>query len=90
MTVHIRCKMICHGVESSDNNPDNPMSRVSFGAVYSNNPATEDFVYGKYTPYGNFQANIITSTAEKLVVGQAYYIDIVPVGAPGVDEEESE
>lgn len=39
---------------------------------------TEDYIYGKYTPYGIFRAGIVTEVAEKMDVGKAYYVDITP------------
>lgn len=71
----IRCKMVCHEVTPNEHS-QGQLCTVQFGAVYSSDPATEDSIYGKYTPYGHFRAGIVTEVAEKLEVGQAYYIDI--------------
>jgi hypothetical protein len=71
----IRCKMVCHEVAPNEHS-QGQLCTVSFGAVYSSEPGTEDWIYGKYTPYGHFRAGIVTEVAEKLVVGQTYYIDI--------------
>ena len=50
MTERIRCKMICHAVTPNEYS-NGELCTVSLGAVYSQNPATEDFIYGKATPY---------------------------------------
>lgn len=72
----IRCKMICHQVTPNEHS-QGQLCTVQFGAVYSSDPAVEDWIYGKNTPYGHFQAGIVTEVAEKLEVGKAYYIDIM-------------
>ena len=77
MSHRMRCKMICHEVTQ------NPYSQgelctVRLGAVYSSEPGTEDAIYGKATPYGEFRAGIVTEVAEKMEVGKAYYVDIFP------------
>lgn len=79
MSNKIRCKMVCHSVEAHEYTDEaNPLSKVRFGAVYSNNPSDEEsYVYGKYTPYGDFSATFSKAAADRLEVGRAYYIDIV-------------
>jgi hypothetical protein len=75
-----RLKMTLHYVDPLPNDgTDNPLTRCTFGAVYSANKAEEDFVYGKATPFGNLQYNVRSDQAEHLVVGKAYYIDIQAV-----------
>lgn len=69
-----RCKMILRSkVAISDE-----LTRINLGAVYSSDPASEDSIYGKYTPYGEVCINVLTSVAEDLVEGQPYYVDIIP------------
>ena len=75
MSNRMRCKMICHAVTPNEHS-NGRLCTVSLGAVYSPNPAEEDFIYGKATPYGDFRAGIITEVAEKMQVGKAYYVDI--------------
>ncbi|ULL06604.1 hypothetical protein JNO42_06185 [Pseudomonas putida] len=77
MSNRMRCKMICHEVTPNEHS-QGQLCTVQFGAVYSSDPATEDSIYGKYTPYGHFRAGIVTAVAEKLEVGKAYYVDISP------------
>lgn len=75
MSNRMRCKMICHSVVPNEHSGGR-LCTVSLGAVYSPNPADEDFIYGKATPYGDFRAGIITEVAEKMQVGKAYHVDI--------------
>ena len=75
MSNRMRCKMICHSVIPNEHS-NGRLCTVSLGAVYSPNPAEEDFIYGKATPYGDFRAGIITEVAENMQVGKAYYVDI--------------
>ncbi|MEG1082438.1 MAG: hypothetical protein RSE44_28265 [Pseudomonas sp.] len=77
MSHRMRCKMICHEVTPNEHS-QGQLFTVRLGAVYSSDPATEDSIYGKYTPYGEFRAGIVTEVAEKMEVGKAYYVDISP------------
>lgn len=77
MSTTMRCKMICHAVTPNEHSRGE-LCTVTLGAVYSSEPGTEDAIYGKATPYGDFRAGIITEVAQKMVVGQAYYLDITP------------
>lgn len=83
MSQRIRCKMICHAVTPNEHSRGE-LCTVNLGAVYSQNPATEDFIYGKATPYGEVRVGIITEVAQKMQVGKAYYVDLELV--PGQDE----
>ncbi|BFT63260.1 hypothetical protein [Pseudomonas moorei] len=82
MTTRIRCKLICHGIWPHEyTNESNPLSKVRFGAVYSpdtGNPDDENAVFGKATPFGEFNLTMATPVAEKLEQGKAYYVDITP------------
>ncbi|QBJ04446.1 hypothetical protein HOV23_gp127 [Pseudomonas phage Lana] len=71
-----RLKMTLHYLDVLPGDADNPLTRCTFGAVYSKDKTEEDYVFGKYTPYGNLSYNVRSDLAEHLVVGQAYYIDI--------------
>lgn len=77
MPNRMRCKMICHEVTPNEHS-QGQLCTVRLGAVYSSDPATEDSIYGKYTPHGEFRAGIVTEVAEKMEVGRAYYVDISP------------
>lgn len=70
-----RCKMTLHAATPTGGD-DDPLVRLSFGAVYSSDKDSEDAVFGKYTPFGNLQVNVVPSAAEHLVVGEKYYVDI--------------
>lgn len=74
-----RLKMTLHGVEQLPGDDTNPLTRCSFGAVYSQDEATEDSVYGKATPYGSLQYNVRSDLAANMVVGETYFIDIQKV-----------
>lgn len=74
-----RLKMTLHSLTPLDGDADNPLTRCTFGAVYSSNPDEEDGVFGKYTPYGQLSYNVRSDIAEHLEQGQAYYIDISKV-----------
>lgn len=78
MSDRMRCKMICHDVIPNEHS-NGELCTVQLGAVYSPDKETEDYIYGKYTPYGDFRAGIVTEVAKKMVVGKAYYVDIFPV-----------
>lgn len=71
-----RLKMTLHNVTPLDTTADDPLARCTFGAVYSPDKTEEDYVYGKYTPYGSLTYNVRADIAEHLVPGQAYFIDI--------------
>lgn len=77
-----RLKMTLHAVTPVEGAAaDDPLTRCTFGAVYSPNPTEEDGVFGKYTPYGSLTYNVRSDVAEHLEVGEAYYVDITKVPA---------
>lgn len=82
-----RLKMTLHSVTPIVPTPtvgdgeENPLTRCTFGAVYSPNPTEEDGVFGKATPFGSLTYNVRADVAEGLQVGTAYYVDITQVPA---------
>lgn len=74
-----RLKMTLQAVSDIPGDADNPLTRCTFGAVYSPNPTEEDGIFGKYTPFGQLTYNVRSDIAEGLEVGQAYYVDITKV-----------
>lgn len=74
-----RLKMTLHNVTPLDVTGQSPLTRCTFGAVYSQTPGDEDKIYGDATPYGSLSYNVRSEIAEGLEVGQAYYIDIQKV-----------
>lgn len=81
MSPAMRCKMTCHEVthvRHANQERDDPLCDVRFGAVWSANPGEEDAVYGKFTPVAEYKAKIVKSVADKLEPGKAYYIDFTP------------
>lgn len=75
MSLTMRCKLILND-KSEVPSEDNPLTRLTFGAVYSQDPSSEDSIYGKYTPMAHFSLNVRATNAEHLEVGKAYYVDI--------------
>lgn len=71
-----RLKMTLHSLVPNIGSADDPLTRCTFGAVYSSNPTEEDGVFGKYTPYGSLSYNVRSDIAAHLVPGKAYYVDI--------------
>lgn len=79
MTTTTRLKMNLRAVSNvAGSGEDNPLCRVNLGAVYSADPSSDSYIFGKYTPYGELSFNVIPEVAEKLVVGQDYYVDLTP------------
>lgn len=74
-----RLKMTLQSVVDLPGDADNPLTRCTFGAVYSPNPTEEDGVFGKYTPYGQLSYNVRSDLTKALEVGAAYYVDIQKV-----------
>lgn len=80
-----RLKMTLHSVAPLVPTPtvadgvENPLTRCTFGAVYSADEVTEDAAYGKATPFGTLSYNVRSDLAAALEVGAAYYIDIQKV-----------
>ena len=74
-----RLKMTLHNVEPLTSSGHSPLTRCTFGAVYSATPGEEDKVYGDATPYGSLSYNVRSELATALEVGAAYYIDIQKV-----------
>lgn len=72
----IQLKMQCNGVSTGIGNGDNPLTGVNLAAVCTQNPDSSDFVYGKYTPQGNLNFNVVPEIAEGLEVGRKYLVDI--------------
>lgn len=76
MNKRLQLKMQCNGLSTGIGNGDNPLTGVSLGAVYTPNPDSSDFVYGKYTPMGNLNFNVVPEIAEGLEVGRKYLVDV--------------
>ena len=72
-----RCKMPLRSNGPVQGSTDS-LTRLHFGAVWSANPAEEDAIYGKYTPYGEYVVNVAADRAEHFEEGKDYYFDITP------------
>lgn len=59
-----------------------PKTEYSAGMVsVKASPKMGDPVYGKYTPSGTVELNMVKESADLLVVGKEYYLDFVEVPA---------
>ena len=72
-----RCKMTLR-TKGPVQGSSESLTRLCFGAVWSANPAEEDAIYGKYTPYGEYTVNVVADRAEHFEEGKDYYFDISP------------
>jgi hypothetical protein len=77
MTNITRCKMTLRSKGPVKGSMES-LTRLNFGAVWSANPAEEDAIYGKYTPYGEYTVNVAADRAEHFEEGKDYYFDISP------------
>jgi len=77
MTKITRCKMTLRSKGPVQGSTES-LTRLHFGAVWSANPAEEDAIYGKYTPYGEYVVNVAADRAEHFEEGKDYYFDISP------------
>jgi hypothetical protein len=75
----LRAKLTLHDVTDLPGDEDNPLSRLTFGAVYSADETNEDNVFGKATPYASYSLNVRRDLAAHLEPGAAYYVDIQKV-----------
>lgn len=76
----MRCKLICHEVthvRHAHSEKNDPLCDVRFGAVCAlpGEPASENAIFGRFTPVAEFKAKIVKSVADKLEPGRAYYVD---------------
>lgn len=79
MSTVMRCKLKLHG---KGDTPDS--FGVQFGAVWEGSSeqqaVSENAIFGKYTPYAEFKANICNPNVHaNLEVGKEYYVDFIPV-----------
>lgn len=87
MPNNVRCRMQVQGKQALEGSED--MTRVTLAVP--TNATGEQAMFGRYTPFGRFEAVMVTSSADNFVEGEFYYIDISPVGAePETKEEDSE
>lgn len=70
-----RLKMRVNG-KSESNVADNPLTHLSLAAVQSVDAASENHVFGKYTPCGNLSFSVIPEVADKFSVGDEVYLDL--------------
>lgn len=77
----IRAKFRCESVTPTyDNERVKISEHIALRAVYSSDPASENYSWSKYTPSGMLTMTIDNPTAFNQVnVGDEYYIDVVAV-----------
>lgn len=73
----VRAKFRCDNVTPvSGCEPENHLYVINMSPVYSDDPASENKVFTKYTPAGGFHMNVtVPETAAFFVPGQEYYLD---------------
>lgn len=71
----VRAKMVCNTLFGADVT-GRGVSKVSLGAVYSSNEASENADFTKYTPYGCCELGISADApaAEFFKPGKKYYV----------------
>ena len=62
--------------KSISNVGDNPLTHLSLAAVQSMDQASENYVFGKYTPCGNLSFSVIKDVADKYEIGDQVYVDL--------------
>ena len=79
----VRAKMKCTSITKTGD-AKKPQVQVKLGAVYSNDPESENRSFANATPSGELSVNIDAGrpAAESFELGCEYYIDITPVGIP--------
>lgn len=79
----IRAKMTCHSLTLTGSERF-PNRNVRLGAVYSNDPDSENRSFAAATPSGELMLNIDAGrpAAGAFEHGGEYYVDITPVGVP--------
>ncbi|HYE72045.1 MAG TPA: hypothetical protein VEF04_01890 [Blastocatellia bacterium] len=76
----LRCKLQVISVSDSvDNDGTKSQERVQLMAVYSDDPASENRQWSKWTPSANFEMYINNPSAfGKLKQGEEYFVDLTP------------
>jgi hypothetical protein len=61
-----------------------PQTQVKLGAVYSNDPESENRSFAQATPSAEVSMNIDAGrpAAQSFVLGMEFYVDFIPVGIP--------
>src|SRR2546423_3534358 len=79
----VRAKMKCTSITKTGD-AKKPQMQVKLGAVYSNDPESENRSFANATPSGELSMNIDAGrpAAEAFELGCEYYVDITPIGVP--------
>lgn len=74
----IICKVKVNSV-AKGTDPENPQETVYLSAVYSDDPASENAQWSKWTPAANFNLTISNPAAlGKLIEGVEYFVEFKP------------
>lgn len=80
----VRAKMKVNEVTVCGADPKKPQVRVQMGAVYSQDPNSENKSFAEYTPSASLQLNIDAGrpAADVFKHGQEVYVDVTVIGVP--------
>lgn len=87
----MRCKLKLNSCQVLQTNDQGQITavKVQFGAVYEpddkkrTDPASENSIFGKYTPHGSFEASIYNEEVARTLVtmfGKEFYFDTLLAG----------
>lgn len=81
--MQVRAKMKCTTITKSGD-AKHPTVRVELGAVYSNDPESENRSFASATPSASVSISIDAGrpAAQAFELGGEYYVDFIPVGVP--------
>lgn len=79
----VRAKMKVHSVQQTGSK-DYPNVNVQLGAVYSNDPESENRSFASATPSASININIDAGcpAAQAFELGQEFYVDFIPLDVP--------
>lgn len=80
MTVRAKFKVSAIEPYSNPTTGEVIQKQVRLDAVYSSDPASENYSWSKYTPSGSASLTITNPDAfNQFVVGEEYFLDFTPV-----------
>lgn len=79
----VRAKMRCNTVQTTGSER-HPNRNIQLGAVFSNDPQSENKSFANATPSGSVMLNIDPGrpAADAFELGAEYYVDFIPCGIP--------
>lgn len=80
--MQVRAKMRCNSITKTGHDPKKPQVQVQLGAVYSNDPESENRSFANATPSASVNLSIDAGlpAAAAFEHGREYYVDFTPVG----------